>query len=44
MTATSVDSVIRPKAREGTFSYATLHDVMVPMRDGVRLRTIILQS
>ena len=41
MTPTSIDSVVRPKAREGSFSYATLHDVMVPMRDGIRLASDI---
>jgi putative CocE/NonD family hydrolase len=32
-------SITRPPLRVGEFGVATLHDVMVPMRDGVRLAT-----
>ncbi len=41
MTLTETGSVARPALRAPEYDVATLHDVMVPMRDGVRLATDI---
>jgi hypothetical protein len=35
------DSIARPALRRSDHGVATLHDLMVPMRDGIRLATDI---